>query len=86
MYLGRPWRVDAHIVFINCELGVHLKHVGYFDWNKVEVPEHTRYKAIACTGEGLTHRATWVPWSQVYDPHDDAPQYSKKRVLQDWDI
>lgn len=86
VYLGRPWRVDAHTAFVNCELGPHVKHVGYFDWNKPEVPTHTRYEAITCTGEGWNHHSSWVSWARSFDSEKDAPSYSKKHVLQDWDV
>ena len=39
VYLGRPWRNFAKAVFIECELGEHIKDEGFHDWNKKEAHE-----------------------------------------------
>lgn len=36
VYLGRPWRNYGQAVFIECELGEHIKPEGFDDWNKPE--------------------------------------------------
>lgn len=34
VYLSRPWRDYAKVVFIDCSFGKHIKKEGFHDWNK----------------------------------------------------
>ena len=36
VYLGRPWRPYAATVFINCEMGKHIRPEGWHNWGKEE--------------------------------------------------
>lgn len=61
VYLGRPWRIYAKTVFINCEMGKHIKPEGWNDWSKPEVPKTSFYAEYHCTGEGYRpeKRVSW---------------------------
>ncbi|MFV5693362.1 pectate lyase [Flavobacterium sp. LT1R49] len=52
VYLGRPWRIYAKTVFINCEMGKHIKPEGWNDWSKPEVVKTAFYAEYNCSGEG----------------------------------
>ena len=51
-YLGRPWRPDAAVAFINCELGDHIRPEGWHNWNKPDAEKTARYAEYKCTGPG----------------------------------
>lgn len=52
VYLGRPWRNYARTVLIDCELGAHIRHEGFHDWNKPEAHKTMFYALKDCYGEG----------------------------------
>lgn len=49
VYLGRPWRDYAKVVFINCELGNHILPAGWSDWEGT-----ARYKTAFFAESGNT--------------------------------
>ncbi len=61
VYLGRPWRIYAKTVYLNCEMGKHIKAEGWNDWSKPEVPKTTFYAEFNSKGEGFqpTKRVVW---------------------------
>ena len=62
VYLGRPWRPYAAIVFINCELGKHICPAGWDNWRNPENEKTARYAEFGSTGEGAgnTNRVKWA--------------------------
>ena len=54
VYLGRPWRNYAQTVFINCEIGEHIKEEGWHDWNKPAFHNNGFYAEANNTGAGAT--------------------------------
>lgn len=79
VYLGRPWRDYAKVVFINCELGKHIHPEGWSDWAGT-----TRYKT-ACfaeygnTGPG-SNVSKRVGWSHQLSKRQ-ASKYTIKNIL-----
>ena len=61
VYLGRPWRIYAKTVFINCEMGNHIKSEGWENWSKPEAEKKAFYAEYNCSGEGFqpTKRVSW---------------------------
>ena len=61
VYLGRPWRIYAKTVFINCEMGNHIKPEGWHNWSKPEAEKTAFYAEYKCSGEGFqpTKRVVW---------------------------
>lgn len=60
-YLGRPWREYAQTVFIDCELGAHIRPEGWHDWNKPEARKHAFYGEYGSTGPGAAdERVKWA--------------------------
>lgn len=60
VYLGRPWRDHAKTIFIDCEIGEHIKKELWHDWDK-ENAHNTTFYALGSTKENLvnTFKATW---------------------------
>ncbi|HEY4417349.1 MAG TPA: pectinesterase family protein [Verrucomicrobiae bacterium] len=61
-YLGRPWRIYASTIFMNCDLSEVIRANGWFDWNKPEAHQTARYAEYQNTGPGAnpSARPNWV--------------------------
>tara|TARA_R110002050_G_scaffold273113_1_gene417065 strand:- start:59741 stop:60775 length:1035 start_codon:yes stop_codon:yes gene_type:complete len=84
VYLGRPWRLYAKTVFINCEMGKHIKSEGWHNWSKKEAESTTLYAEYNCTGEGYKPDSR-VEWSHQLKKHQ-AKKYTKENILADKSI
>lgn len=82
VYLGRPWRIYAKTVFLNCELGAHIATEGWHDWNKPEAHTTSFYAEYKNTGVGAI-TCSRVKWShQLSD--EEAKNYTPENVLGEW--
>lgn len=52
VYLGRPWRDYAKTAFLSCEMGEHIKSVGWHNWDKVNAEVTTSYVEYGNIGKG----------------------------------
>lgn len=61
VYLGRPWRDYGYTLFINCEMGRHIRPEGWHHWQK-ERQKTARYMEYGNSGDGAAtdRRATWT--------------------------
>ncbi|MBE8726156.1 pectate lyase [Flavobacterium hungaricum] len=61
VYLGRPWRIYAKTIFLNCEMGKHIKSEGWENWSKPEAEKKSFYAEYNNTGEGaaVSKRVKW---------------------------
>ena len=61
-YLGRPWRIYASTLFLNCEMSAVVRPEGWFDWKKPEAHQTARYGEFLSTGPGASPdtRANWT--------------------------
>jgi pectinesterase len=61
-FLGRPWRIYASTIFLNCEMSGVVRPVGWNDWNKPEAHKTVRYAEFNSTGDGAspTSRPDWT--------------------------
>lgn len=61
VYLGRPWRPYAYTLFMNCELGAHIRPEGWHNWGKKSNESTARYLEYNNTGAGAdtSERAAW---------------------------
>jgi len=61
IYLGRPWRPYAKTVFINCEMGSHIRPEGWHNWDKKDAEETSFYAEYGSKGVGAnpTDRVIW---------------------------
>jgi pectinesterase len=79
VYLGRPWRIHAKTVYVNCEMGKHIKPEGWNDWSKPEVPQTTFYAEYNSSGEGYRPEKR-VSWSHQLKKKE-AAQYTIENIL-----
>ncbi|MCR4824524.1 MAG: hypothetical protein K5849_04110 [Bacteroidales bacterium] len=61
VYLGRPWRPYAQTVFLECELGGHIRPEGWHNWGKASNEQTAYYAEYGCTGPGagVSSRVGW---------------------------
>lgn len=61
VYLGRPWRPYGYTLFMNCELGAHIRPEGWHNWGNADNEKTARYLEYNNTGAGAANakRASW---------------------------
>lgn len=63
-YLGRPWRPYAYTLFMNSELGKHIRPEGWHNWGKTTNEKTVRYLEYNNRGEGANVNGR-CPWSKL---------------------
>lgn len=63
VYLGRPWRPFAHTLFVECEMGSHIRPEGWHNWRNPDNERTARYAECRCYGPGAD-RGARVAWSR----------------------
>ena len=63
VYLGRPWRPYAATLFMNCEMGSHIRPEGWHNWGKHSNEQTARYSEYNNHGSGAATKAR-VAWSR----------------------
>lgn len=85
VYLGRPWRPYARVVYLHCEEGPQIQPAGWLKWRPTDTDMHAFYAEYQCTGPGVATDQR-VDWSkQLTDA--EAEQFSKENFLKgsdDW--
>lgn len=79
VYLGRPWRIYAQTIFVNCNMGAHIAPVGWHNWSKKEAEKTTFYGEYENYGKGYQPEAR-VTWSYQLKKQQ-AAKYTLKNVL-----
>lgn len=77
VYLGRPWRIYAQTVLIDCEIGRHIKAEGWSDWGKKEARQTAFFAEYNCTYESVARRGEWIHRLS----REQARDYTMKKVL-----
>ena len=62
VYLGRPWRDYGYTLFMECELGAHIRPEGWHHWQKNR-EQTARYLEYNNSGAGAETKAR-VTWSR----------------------
>jgi pectinesterase len=79
VHLGRPWRPNAKVVFLNTEMGRHIAPAGWDNW-KNPANEKTAYFAeYRSTGPGANPAAR-VPWAHQLTAKE-AKGYTLKAIF-----
>ncbi|SFU15304.1 pectinesterase [Algoriphagus locisalis] len=84
-YLGRPWRDYAQTVFINTEMGAHIKPEGWHNWSKPNAEKTAFYAEFGSRGPGA-NPSQRVSWSHQLT-EEEAAKYTAESVLagdDDW--
>jgi pectinesterase len=82
-FLGRPWRPNAKVVFINTQIGNHILPEGWNNWGNAENEKTVYYAEYKSSGAGAdaTKRAKWS--RQLTE--QQARKYSISNVFSGWD-
>lgn len=61
VYLGRPWRSYAAVIFMACEMGNHIYKKGWYNWGNVDNEHTARYEEYDNFGMGanMSGRVRW---------------------------
>lgn len=84
VYLGRPWRPNAKVMYLGCELGSHLVPAGWDNWKNPDNEKTAYYAEYRSTGPGA-NPAGRVAWAHQLTTQE-AKQYTLKRILGDWKV
>ena len=82
-YLGRPWRPFAKTVFINCELGKHIKPKGWHNWDKPHAENTSFYAEAGSKGPGANPEKR-VDWAHKLTK-EEAAEYTLNNIFNGWD-
>jgi pectinesterase len=79
VYLGRPWRDYARVVFIKCVLGAHIQPAGWSNWQGTARDKTAYFAEYGNSGPGadISQR---VSWSHQLSKKE-AKQYSLRNIL-----
>jgi len=81
VYLGRPWRIYAKTVFMNCNLGNHILQEGWQNWSKPEAEKFSFYAEFQNRGGGSDVNSR-VKWSHQLSKKE-AKKYTIRTILGD---
>lgn len=79
VYLGRPWRDYASVVFADCEMGAHIKAEGWHNWGNPEREITSRYSEWGSSGAGGDQTGR-VPWQKEM-PEKEISNYTPQAIL-----
>lgn len=79
VFLGRPWRDFARVVYLHCHMGDHIVAEGWHNWSKPEREQTAYYAEYACTGPGAD-RSQRVNWSHGLT-EDEAGTYTLENIF-----
>lgn len=77
--LGRPWRDYANVVYIQCEMGPHIKPMGWSNWQQPHREKTSFYAEYKSSGEG-GNPAQRVSWCHLLTD-EEALEYTKEKIL-----
>ncbi|MBI1226654.1 MAG: pectin esterase [Bacteroidetes bacterium] len=84
VYLGRPWRRFAKTVFLNCEMGPHIRPAGWDNWSSEENERTVFYAEYGNTGPGADTSGR-VTWSKKLKKRE-AKKYRKSEALKPFSL
>jgi len=76
VYLGRPWRPYARVVFINCWLGDHIRAEGWDNWRDPAREKTASFAEYKSKGPGA-NPSTRVAWSRQLTDRE-AAEFSRE--------
>uniref|UniRef100_F4C1S8 Pectinesterase n=1 Tax=Sphingobacterium sp. (strain 21) TaxID=743722 RepID=F4C1S8_SPHS2 len=80
--LGRPWRPYSKVVYINCDMGEHIRPEGWDNWGKEENERTVFYAEYNSQGAGANSDKR-VDWAKMLNK-EDVEEYTKEKILGDW--
>jgi PelA/Pel-15E family pectate lyase len=79
VFLGRPWRPYARVVFLECWLGSHIKPEGWDNWRDPAREKTAWFAEYKSTGPGANASAR-VTWSKQLTA-SEAAAFSRERFF-----
>jgi PelA/Pel-15E family pectate lyase len=79
VYLGRPWRPYARVVFIDCWLGSHVRAEGWDNWRDPAREKTASFAEYKSKGPGADPLAR-VSWSKQLTARE-AAEFSRERFF-----
>ena len=79
VYLGRPWRPYARVVFIDCWLGDHIRAEGWDNWRDPAREKTAWFAEYKSKGPGANPSAC-VAWSRQLTDRE-AAEFSRERFF-----
>lgn len=79
VYLGRPWRSNAKVVFLQSNLDKHIRREGWHNWGNTDNEATAFYAEYNSTGEGASP-ATRVAWSRQLTT-EEAASFTYEKVM-----
>jgi PelA/Pel-15E family pectate lyase len=76
VYLGRPWRAFGRTVFLNTEMGAHIRPEGWNNWGKAENEKTAYFAEYNSKGAGakMSDRVGWMHQLSKEDAGKFAPE------------
>lgn len=84
VYLGRPWRKYAKVVFLHCRLGNHIRPKGWNNWNDPTREKTVFYAEYDNKGPGFKPKQR-VNWSHQLSK-EQAKKYTLQNIFRDWNL
>lgn len=79
VFLGRPWRPNAKVVYLNTEMGAHITAAGWENWKNSENEKTAYFAEYRSTGPGA-RPAGRVAWAHQLTAKE-AKQYTLKAIF-----
>jgi len=81
VYLGRPWRDYARVVFLNCEMGAHILSEGWHNWDHPEREKTSFYAEYKSTGPGAASEKR-IGWTHQLT-EQESETYVPEKIFQE---
>lgn len=83
VFLGRPWRDYAKVVFVKCEIGAHVLPAGWSNWEGTQRDKTAFFAEGKNRGAGAVQHGR-VAWSRAL-PFFQVKKYTPRRILGRWE-
>jgi pectinesterase len=83
VFLGRPWGPYGRAIYIESEIGAHIRPEGWANWNDTTNFKTAYFSEFNCTGPGANGPAR-VKWAQHLTA-DEAKQFETENFLKGGD-
>lgn len=80
--LGRPWRANSSVTYLNCYLGAHILPEGWNSWKSAANEKTARYSEYQSCGPGANPQKRF-PWTHQLTT-DEAAQINLNQVFGEW--
>jgi len=67
VFLGRPWRSCARVVYLDCSMGGHIRPEGWDNWSNAANEKTACFAELGSTGPG-SNPAARVVWARELTP------------------